>query len=307
MQLYQNKEGQVTDENSNLVDMNGNPVEEPIYWKDVTANTETEGTVLAPNGGVEVDTEKEDEEMITISKSELDSILEEKVFAMLNKQLTGDKKPELESEYYKNSIREIMEGMRDSLQTDGSGGGLYGSTKRPEIPVEDMLEEPVTFYAYCHSTVIFDDYSKGRDINVPYGPIKFTHLLRRRISATGGKANGGTLAISAALIYTKRQLEFMRNHSLINVRFFEKMKDVLQIDTDFAQCLLDAASIIGDNDMKILQMCRSEGIAADPSDIRSTRTALIHAVAKRLEIERGSSKRSIVLRDDVELENFRGK
>lgn len=102
------------------------------------------------------------------------------------------------------------------------------------IAEDDMLDEPVTFWANKFMLVIGDDKKGNKAIPAPYGRILF--------SSDGWKKNHGGKGVdivhwSKYTCFSKRELKFLKEHTYLGVLFFEAKSDKIEIDAQAAMLM----------------------------------------------------------------------
>ena len=149
------------------------------------------------------------------------------------------------------------------------------------LDMNDVLTEPVTFFAYSY-IFGFNGYKKyGQLIENPMKrSIRFHHLYRYSKGTGRGKE---FVSMCVAKIYSKKEAEYVRNSPLYGIRFFEDISKASSVDIGFAQKLSDAThSLSGLNDHQIVQKAIQQYKIAPSTDIEKMRSELIHKIAEDL-------------------------
>jgi hypothetical protein len=107
------------------------------------------------------------------------------------------------------------------------------------IPLEDTLEVPAIFFAHNATTAIYDDSRKGSTTQIPYGRVKFEKWYRVH-DTSGNSGKGVTTTMCVATVFSKSQAEYIRNHSLFGIKFFENIQEVRSISKDYNDRLVEA-------------------------------------------------------------------
>lgn len=151
------------------------------------------------------------------------------------------------------------------------------------LPLEDILEKPVMFFAFCNTTIIFDDVVKGGlTINAPYHPIVFNPFLRYEQPGQKGKI----ITQCMALVWSKKQVEFVRNHSLFSIEYFEKLSDATNYSVDLIDKVVAAYEKVKYlNEFQVKQKCIELNINIDTQDFKILRKKIAHVMAQEIQKE----------------------
>jgi hypothetical protein len=143
---------------------------------------------------------------------------------------------------------------------------------------DDWLEVPVVFFAYSFEFSIHGDKKMGKESAPPHGVVKFKPVIRTKRQGRRGEE---VISVSSVKIQSKAVAEYLRNHSQFGIAFFENMDSVLNMNTDWAQRLIEAnQSIQRLSDQQIISRCRQEGITIG-TDISKMRKTLVEKIAKK--------------------------
>jgi hypothetical protein len=108
----------------------------------------------------------------------------------------------------------------------------FSYLSRAEIAKDDWLKEPVKFWALGVFLVIADDRRQGNQVPAPRGVIRFLPQGTKR------KPRGKETQIQIICAYetrSKREAEWLKEHTLFGARFFLKSGDAFNIDIRYAQ------------------------------------------------------------------------
>lgn len=164
-------------------------------------------------------------------------------------------------------------------------------------PVEDYLDVPVVFFSFSSSYAIFSDKRYGRESLPPRSePIKFKKLYRYQRNA-GGKRGLEVVSVSQAVINSKATVEYLREHSLYGIKFFESIAKAQDVDVTLAEKMSEMNSVVSSmNDHQAIERCKREGIEILTSDVRELRRKLIHKMAMDA-IKRDKERHSIRMKN----------
>lgn len=151
-----------------------------------------------------------------------------------------------------------------------------------ELPKGDYLEDPVVFFAYSYYYSIFGDKRKGQLVSTPFNrPIKFKVLYR---SQRRDRLNKGaeTVTVSQAAISSKKEVEWLRQHSLYGIKFFESIKKVQNVDVTLAEKMVEINAMVSSmDDVHVVDRARKAEIEIDTPDISYLRQALTKKLAEQ--------------------------
>lgn len=160
----------------------------------------------------------------------------------------------------------------------------------------DWLEVPVVFFAYSINFSIHGDKQRGKVTIPPQGALRFKPIIRTK--RRRGKEEE-VISVSSVKVHSKAVAEWMRGHSQFGIAFFENMDSVLNIDSGWAQRLVEASqSIQSLSDQQVIARCRQENIAIG-SDVAKMRKALVSTIAEKSikhqeEMRNGKLKRAVI-------------
>jgi len=180
-----------------------------------------EVTDLEENGSEEKRNEGVVDE--ALSKATLDLIknLQEQV---------DELKKQKESAAPSNNQAELLEKLIDKIAGNKSDSSNFifehNYTTESQIDPNDMLpkDEWVTFVTHKVGYVIVDDIRQGFPVRVPFGMIQFEYESTKQVK------NGKEVELYNISRYTcksKKELKFLREHSLYNAIFFDNIKGAL--------------------------------------------------------------------------------
>lgn len=148
-----------------------------------------------------------------------------------------------------------------------------GYATEAQIDPDDVLDptEWVSFVSHFTSFIIVDDTRNGRAVQAPFKPIKFVYSSSTITAGENDEKN-----ISNTCIYvckSKKELEWLRNHSTFGYYFFDNMKDAKDVTIKKAEKLMvvmGALNKMGQHEL--ISMARDKQIhvdsSIDPSSLR---------------------------------------
>jgi len=212
------------------------------------------------------------QEMTTMPTSLLEQLV-----SVIGKITTDNKVDKIDTNLLANAI---VDGF---AMKEGNRNGVVNrrTYTKDTLPLEDILEKPVMFFAFCNTTIIFDDVVKGGlTINAPYHPIVFNPYLRYEQPGQKGKI----ITQCMALVWSKKQVEFVRNHSLFSIEYFEKLSDATNYSVDLIDKVVAAYERVKHlNEFQVKQKCIEMNINIDTQDFKVLRKKIAHVMAQDIQ------------------------
>lgn len=170
--------------------------------------------------------EKPSENMVEISKKDFSELMDRL------KKLEETKQSgitELPSQNL-NTADLVAKIVAEIRKADKSGPvNPYVNVDPSIIDEQDILKEPVVFYAHKCGYVITSDLKQGRSVGTPYGnPIIFNFHASKRI--TGGGKEQDLINLSTYVCKSKAELEFLQKFTYFGSLIFEDAATATGID-----------------------------------------------------------------------------
>ena len=148
-----------------------------------------------------------------------------------------------------------------------------------EIDPEDFVKDGVLFTAYSSMYLIVDDKRNGKPVLVPNGEkIIFKTLHSRTINE--GK-DTRVQYICGYVCRSKKVIEWLRNHSLYGIHFFEGTNKSLSVDARKAYFAARAANVVNSySKTQIIDAARNYDVSLG-SDLSIVKQEIIHKIANR--------------------------
>lgn len=170
--------------------------------------------------------------------------------------------------------RAIKDGIASANNSTLGRVRIYESN---EIPTEDILETPAVFFSNKVMTAIFDDYKKGIPVQCPFGSIVFKPIARYQSPTDKNKI----ITQSMAVVWSKRQAEFVRNHTDFNILFFEKVSHYKDLSTDRLEKVAECYNTVKRyTEFEVQERCIKSGIKIDTDDFTELRKRLAYKMAE---------------------------
>lgn len=178
-----------------------------------------------------------------------------------------------------------------------------------ELPVDDYLKDPVIFFAFSKYYAIWGDKRKGQQVSTPYErKIEFDTVYR---FTRAGKTERGIeiVTISQAVVRSKKEVEFLENHTLYGIKFFKNMKDAQSVDVTLSEKMAEAQGMIGGmDDMKVINRAQNEGVNIENPDVSKIRQQLIQKLAfDAMELETKRTKQTLEEHNQKDAKNAEKK
>lgn len=234
------------------------------------SNQSSESSIVAE---LKQEQSKEQEHMIQVPATQMAEILKQMSFIVTqmaqNNSIGG-----ISANTITDAIQKGIEGA-----TPRSRGGMIERKQysRENLPIEDILEKPALFIAFCMTTTIFDDTLKGHTIAMPHFPVRFNQFLRYEDPTKKGQIVTQCLAV----VFSKSQADFIRNHTYFNIKYFEKLEQSKTYNTEVVDRILIAFEYVKKlNDFQIKQKCVELGVTITTNNFNELRKELAHKLAQ---------------------------
>ena len=174
-----------------------------------------------------------------------------------------------------------IQGQKDLISLQKKRQFGIRSIDQSEIDPTDILSKPLVFFAWGFSTVVSDDFVNGTTIQPPYGrAISFRHLYRMRTQ------NGKFSSYCYAMIYSKKQAEFLRKHSDFNVRLFESLSDAQSVENEYMTLIIAANDNIKRmSQHEVLSAAKANNVVIDSMDMSAIKSKLLDAMVKKMGVD----------------------
>lgn len=174
-----------------------------------------------------------------------------------------------------------IQGQKDIISLQKKRQFGIRSIDQSEIDSTDILSKPLVFFAWGFSTVVSDDFVNGTTIQPPYGrAISFRHLYRMRTP------NGKFSSYCYAMIYSKKQAEFLRKHSDFNIRLFESLSDAQSVENEYMTLIIAANDNIKRmSQHEVLSAAKANNVVIDSMDMSTIKSKLLDAMVKKMGVD----------------------
>lgn len=178
-------------------------------------------------------------------------------------------------------FKSIMEAVKAPTKELDYEEGVY----EEQIPVDDFDAEGVRFCAPFVGYCIVDDVRKGQRVKLPFGKksVFFDYAATRKVQQ--GKYEA-TAPFSVYRSHSKKEIEWLRNHTYYNVMFYESSNAAVQADLLKIQKLGKFMSILKNLEFHdIIKRCNEYGVPIS-EDAPTMRMQLAQKIVEReMELE----------------------
>lgn len=186
-----------------------------------------------------------------------------------------------------NFAKQIVEGSNSNKSVSKDDYYMPNYTEVENIDLEDILEEPVVFFAPATTYVIVDDKRNGNLIGIPSNAgidrgkgIIFKHYVTKREQV--GK-DIKSYSLSKFVCTSKRLSEWLDSHTLYGITFSKHSNRTMSTDMKKMYTVSQfAKQLDGLNPHKLAQMAKENGIDVT-EDVRYMKMALAEKFAKQKE------------------------
>lgn len=159
-----------------------------------------------------------------------------------------------------------------------------------EIDPDDVLQEPVIFYAYGYGYVITDNRINGKPVLTPFGqPIFFMHQATQKVGS------GKHVELHSYCTYpswSKKEVEWLRKHNRFGIHFFETAKEAMDVNSDVAARITKHLNAInGLEPAQIVNMYRKKGLPNTTDIVKMKNSLALEAVKEEVQNERSSQEK----------------
>ncbi len=149
-----------------------------------------------------------------------------------------------------------------------------------QIPIEDFDEEGVAFFVPATGYVMSCDRRKGKIVKLPWG--KKTIFFEHEGTRKRGQGRYQELAtISKYRSNSKKEIEWIRNHSMYGVLIYENTNNAMNADMLKIQKLSKVIGMLRSIEhVELLKMCSSYNIEKS-NDVNTMRYQIAHEMVRR--------------------------
>jgi len=207
-----------------------------------------------------------DDEQITLSKSDLEALIDSKIKSASASGESGQ------------LIKDLTDSLKTAIQGDEyKKPDEFAYLSPTSIDPDDLVEDGEIFWAAGFHLVIGDDKKNGIAIPPPYKVIDF------RPEGSKRKQNGKEVDMqiwSTYMSHSKKEIEWLKNHSLYGIRFFTKSADAMSIDVRYTQKLAEYAQAMRNTEAhRVVAQARELGLVVT-DDLETLRLVIAQERAK---------------------------
>lgn len=178
------------------------------------------------------------------------------------------------------TAEQLTEILKVFTQKKDEEADLQAGVVAEKVPLEDIDQDGVVFYAPLSGYVISGDSRNGMAIKLPWGKksIFFEHMHTKIIKT--GKYDE-VAPLSKYHSHSKREIEWLRNHSKFGVLFYESSPTMKIHEASKAARLADILAGIKELDLnEIVKRCNAEGVGIN-ENIEDMKTGLAFKIFER--------------------------
>lgn len=186
------------------------------------------------------------------------------------------------SEEYMNVLKDLQQQVADlKTQQAAVSTALDEEGVKYDNPIEDYMTEPAVFFAFSSWFAIYGDKQYNREVKPPRGePVVFQKLYRYP-KKSQNKRGVEVISVSQTVIRSKTTADYLRSHSLFQIKFFENISKVQNVNVTLAEKMSDMNAVVSNmNDHQVIERARREELQIGTSDIRELRKMLIRNMAE---------------------------
>lgn len=215
-----------------------------------------------------------DDETITISKSELNTMLQE----LVNKAKS-----------------DIAKELQQSINTNPE--------PKEQSENDDYLDTPVIFFAYVHQYLLNSYKRRGQIVMPPHGTIKFAHSAKYRKSVMGSNEYRD-VQLCTAIIRSKAEAEYIRQCPDYGVRVFENINGGDNINSQIADYLSKARMVVSTMSSHAVITRAGELGVPVTEDIDAVRRNIMYKMAEEemkvvMQVTRKNAAADVAINDNV--------
>lgn len=144
--------------------------------------------------------------------------------------------------------------------------------------LEDYLDVPAVFFCFSQEFNVHADVRQGHESLPPLGFVKFKPLYRYHRKNQRGV---DVIAVSQAVIRSKVQAEWLRDHTRFGIKFFENIDDVKSVNTVLAEKMSEYSGMVSRmSDHQVIQRAQSMNMHVH-TDVEQLRKELVQKLAER--------------------------
>jgi len=141
-------------------------------------------------------------------------------------------------------------------------------------------EDEVTFICHKMMYVIVDDKRGGKNIRAPFDKIIFDYDSTKQVK-DGKETN--LLNLSKYTCRSKKELEWLREHSLFNIMFFDTVSGAMNADIERASLLVKHMTTLqGRGQQELIQMAKGMAGVEFRGDLNTLRAEIAHYHVERI-------------------------
>jgi hypothetical protein len=212
---------------------------------------------------------------------------ENKSFDSSNEKANVQVKESDSLENFRKEFEELKKSFKSVLEKNEKLENSLRKTKESsnesylEDLADDWVDEGVSFFTYTYKTSLWGDKRNGTYIPNPNnGVILFKPLLRTKRNVSG-KRGSDVVSVSMYVSNSKREIEYLRNHSKYGIAFHETLEKAANVDYSMAMKLSECNNLVESlSDQQVIVRSQQEGLTL-LSDVKIMRQRLTETLATK--------------------------
>ena len=174
---------------------------------------------------------------------------------------------------------ELQNWVREQIKEAISIANLKTPPSPEGFDKDDYMVEPTLFFCFKDRHSIYCDKKIYGNTPPPNGPIKFMPLYRYKKKFTKGEK---AITISQYASYSKKEVEWLKQHEDFEVQFFENIDDTYGKNAMLADAMTNISHTINNlSDIDVINRCKNEGIPVSSDNPDKLRKILIGKLAEK--------------------------
>lgn len=222
------------------------------------------------------------------SEEDVKKMIDEQLKEVKNKESSGSSDVGEAMEKLATLLSEKQNGKKD---LEFAGDRKYVSIE--DIDPEDRMESPAIFFTHQYGYLIVDDKRNGHPVPTPFGNKIQFNLMASKKHQKGRDEYHHHIATYST--YSKKEAEWLRNHRLFNIKFFDRIDHATQAHAQEAAAVARYYTELSNLRMsQLIEQAKNAGIS-----VSMERDDMLHALAQN-KAKKAAEQRKRVSRSILE-------
>lgn len=200
----------------------------------------------------------------------------EDVQKMIQEALGAQPKADSQNNEILSQLTEVIKTLSKEKEVDD----VYSSDEYApisEIDVDDYIEGGKPFFCYNSGYIIVDDKRAGKSVRSPRGPIEFDFQY---CTVKGQGKNSELFNLCQFVSYSKKEVEWLKTHTMFNIDFFEKFEADLEVGSNLSKQFSKASNVVTSmSNAEVVRMSRERKLKT-AADYDVQRSILVESLAE---------------------------